>query len=370
LAIKSVTIPSADASDYQNAEDGSFYNTMRDSPFYDNHDVVTVEWTYLNPDHQSDIEVSVQLCALSFSVLALHQRCVPGGIQANIEEMLVDSSDWAECARKTDEAGKIYFNFKPGNKKCQILKAAPENMAAECAGEIGWFVLKLDSGWEERCVEDTKALDSTQAFLSSFRTSSMSGSVPMNLDFGSNHETRCAKDDTFLKARVGLQGDDAGPEVEDNNGTRILPLYNDPNVVASGAYLDKLVFNYSSGKARLKGNTAPTMDRASVSVLPQYSSDGCPSGKRCLYTTTPVVSCGFEGSPKTLSNDIITFERLVANPHYGAFKEEDVEIESFILQKGSSTNPVVPDVYVPEMRSYSSLIEGLFNIFTRWKSRI
>ena len=152
--------------------------------------------------------------------------------------------------------------------------------------------------------------------------------------------------------------------MEDVNGTRSLPLYKDPNVKASIINLDDLVFNYSSGKARLKGNTAPTMDRASVSVLPQYSSDGCPSGKRCLYTTTPVVSCGFEGTPKTLSNDITTFKRLVANPHYGAFQEEDVRIESFILQKGSVTDPINPEMYVPEMRSYSSLIEGLFNIFT------
>ena len=154
--------------------------------------------------------------------------------------------------------GLLNFNFNPTSKECLLVNGQCTSFSAA----RGWYASRvLEGRWEKGCTTALSARSLAHTYIASPDTS---GSVPIEsttLRLNHQHtshpmwtyEKRCVKDDTYVKARIGLNRRDDGTYV---NGSTL----------KTGIEMETLVYAFSDGNQLIRGNTAPTMDRNKITV--------------------------------------------------------------------------------------------------------
>ena len=334
---------------------------------FENYDTVTTTWTFKESALVDGGQaVSVQLCALRFTVVALHARC-PGPFDGST--VVAETADWSSCAKVADSKSKLFFNFNPASRACEVLVSTD---AADCRsdGDLttsrGWFALMLESGWEQGCVRDDR--DSTTGFTLAWKEVDDNGNADNSASLHLTHDqddrtyaNQCIKDDTYLKARVALSTLDNGP-VRLTAVTPSPPLTPDAPSTSSGIDLDPIVYKYSAA-AKVRGNVAATLDRSAVSVLP-----------RVIYPTSPWVSCHL---PRFLtdqesfpSSSVAADQAHVLDPHHGVYGVQTITAESYEVQKGQGSNLGQFHNYAAQLRENGDVIQALVNILKSSSGRI
>ena len=234
---------------------------------YDNHDDILVEWSF---EHVYDFEkdVNVHLCQLKFEMLQVHQKCDG----TNTVPMISNILNFAECANRADELNTMYFNYNPTLKECLVINGD----CTSYSEARSWYAMHvLDNGWEKGCTYALSANSLTHASFDSTDANAIEdASIQLDHQHGSyplwTYAKRCVKDDTYLKARIGLDRIDDGAHV---NGTELTSG-------GTGIELETIVYAFSDGKQLIRGNTAPTMQRNKVKVLPKI-----------IFSTSPGIAC-------------------------------------------------------------------------------
>ena len=236
-----------------------------------------------------------------------------------------------------------WIQYQPREKICQILTKNTNN-CEQGPKVLGWFSYKVDgASWDEADCnrgEMLKAMTFTEA------NSATSASLPLthNLDSTWKYEDRCLKDSTFIKARVGLN-------LLDDGAIRTkLMQWDSQTLGAQGAgrvtarsnvNLNPIVWGYSDGTQRARGNTPPTIDRKKIKILPAV-----------IYPTSPVVSC-----------DVKVGDKI--DPDHSS---EDVDIDMFRVERGSTAAPPVV-TSAQGLRQDSDLISQLVDYFENYQNR-
>ncbi len=143
---------------------------------------------------------------------------------------------------------------------------------------------------------------------------------------GWRYTDRCQRDPTFFKARVGLQINDDGPVVA--------PVQQ--AAIATGIPLETIVYSYSDGDDRLRGNTAPTIPKSKVRMLPSV-----------VYPTSPIVACDVDIAH-------------AADPDHASLQPR--KFASFAIQVGRTNNAQSVNrnpSYSPTMRTDADTIKFL-----------
>ena len=284
-----------------------------------NHETASITWNDQDLDATAGgTSRTVRLCPLQYSVESVHSKCNDDSM-TTVGTMHKGVPEWADCAKMADADGSVLFNHNAARQECETLAGTK---CVSYPSVAGWFSGTVQP-WAQGCGEPKGVLASKTDVAHD--TTQLTFLVNHRDDLNASmYKDACIKDNTYVKARVGIKG-------------------------TADAPLDSKLYGFSDGTDILVGNTGPTVaNRSKISILPLK-----------IYPTSPIVACSVPAEPDRRRRSLNTGNTSASAPAVtapaaqavstnGVFLDPDTSDEgrtryaSFAVQRGSvsSSAPV------------------------------